>query len=323
MCSHMRCPARLYRAQSFGSMCWWHWHPQLIHGRGKGHLECGRRMAAAPGWRRLASWALVAGPVVFAALVDPHRCSSGRSHAANLQLRVARQHRAGRLHLLHRQLLDGGAAGAWGAPPGRRPGRRGRRPSPSTRAPRPALIACPAPVGCDQSIASTPGAPAPPLGSLQPPPLPPPAAQPRAAATLQALEKGGQGANSKFTYSCDGHSEQLGWGSMAAAVRPLLSHGGQLPLPQPPLPSSLSAAESPCVGPLPSQPSTTSHQMDTVSWCGGLVASGLCTAAEAIGPPCCCPYCPQPLRLLPLRLHASHHFLPLPHPPHPLQPSWW
>lgn len=29
----------------------------------------------------------------------------------------------------------------------------------------------------------------------------------RRQSCLQALEKGGQGANAKFTYSCDGHSE--------------------------------------------------------------------------------------------------------------------
>lgn len=45
---------------------------------------------------------------------------------------------------------------------------------------------------------------------------------------LQALEKGGQGANAKFTYSCDGHSEWRCFALLDAGSSAFLSvlHGG-------------------------------------------------------------------------------------------------
>lgn len=95
------------------------------------------------------------------------------------------------------------------------------------------------PVGRDQHLTSPPVARRPPLGGSQPPPLPPPAAQLRAAAAaLQALEKGGQGANAKFTYSCDGHSE-LVWWEPAGDPYVLIGTLTMCALPQPPAQPSL------------------------------------------------------------------------------------
>lgn len=56
------------------------------------------------------------------------------------------------------------------------------------------------------------------------------------AAALQALEKGAQGANAKFTYSCDGHSELRALGSLLAAGKcaAVQTQSAQLQPPQPP-----------------------------------------------------------------------------------------
>ena len=89
----------------------------------------------------------------------------------------------------------------------------------------------------------------------------------------QALEKGAQGPNAKFTYSCDGHSE-LGAGLRACACR-AVSVGGALP-------ASSNRTQPPdnncsCSARL-LQPSTTCHQMATVS--GGVGSQALAAAKE-------------------------------------------
>ena len=129
--------------------------------------------------------------------------------AADIQFRGAGQRSAGGLHGLHRQLQHRGAAGelrrceAAAAPPTERA--VNAAPLPLAGGPQP-------PMGLSSSLIRGPQRRLHGRCRRSPPPLAA-ATHGRAAATpLQALEKGGQGTNAKFTYSCDGHSElACGW----------------------------------------------------------------------------------------------------------------